>query len=329
MTIKKTIGPADWTIAKRIGNTANTDLCEQHNSMVAGVGRPAINTWSPRRVSVSGSIVWAQRWFVPPVPQMKLIITYEYNGVTGDGGTIDVKWDDPALSGLADLDSIALVGGSVFTAYEANVNIEGEGGPGYYFALEVTLAAGKRVDIIAVMLCTNEGAPALHESAAGVRLIEAGEYADDQPLHVDLMDRLVSAPRELLDFQSSTVFQFQGEDVNAAYVRGNLYPASWTAFKRAWRDVPFRISGESKGLTMLVHGYKLGAPDAYVQAIIDDAIELRCDITAVAFQTWLVGWVGDTSAALKEGWHSVYINVSPPAAGSLIIQGITLYEEEV
>ncbi len=92
---------------------------------------------------------------------------------------------------------------------------------------------------------------------------------------------------------------------------------------------PFRISGESKGLTLLVHGYKLGVADSYVQAIIDDTIELRCDITAVAFQSWLVGWVSDTSAALKEGWHTVYINVSGPAFGSLVIQGITIYEEEV
>jgi len=329
MAIKTTIGPADWTIAKRIGNAANTALCQQHNSMVAGVGRPAINTYSPRRVTVSGSVVWAQRWFVPPVPRMKILITYQYTGVSGDVGAIYAQWATPAAGALPDLEAIGLTGGNIFTAHEAYVDVEGEGGEDYFFSLNITLAPATHVDIFSVMLCTDEGTPSDHESVAGVRLIEAGEYADDQPFHVDLVDRLVSAPRELLDFQSSTVFQFQGEDTAVTKIRGTIYPSSWTAFKRAWRDIPFRISGESKGISMLVHGYKSGAAAAYVEAVIDQAVAVRCVITETVYQSWLIGWEKDVSSVLTPGWHTMTIYVSPPAAGSLIIEGISVYEVEV
>lgn len=317
----KVVGSADWAPIKRVGNTAVTGLCQQHNAMLATTGGPMCQCWDCRETSTDGAIGPIMRLNVPDVPSFRVSVIADYTGSEGDGGTVTAVFADG--SGTISSDTVNLVNG--VAQYLLEIAPGSSIGVDYYLYLEWALASGEDVThhgtCASPMVLTTSP---VHDGTYGGSVhIEDEEYADTEALTVDLMARMLQAPKIELASRCGHYLQHWGVAGDWTAARGRYVATSHVAVEN-WQGMRIRSTG--KKFKVLVQGYGSAGTGSVTVTIAGESVAVTISSTT-APTAYDERWhTGTSSAAVAAGYHTMNVLITPPSGGTLYVYAITVYE---
>jgi len=255
------------------------------------------------------------------VPSFRVSVIADYTGSEGDGGTLTAVYADG--SGTIDSAALDLVNG--VSQYVFELTPGADVGADYYLYLEWALAAGEtathRGTCVSPMVLTT--APAHDTTAGGSIHIEDEEHADKETLNVDLVRRMLVAPKLEIAARCSHFLQRWGYSGDWTPIRNSHIPTNY-AVVEDWQGMRVRSTG--KKFRVLVQGYGSASTGSVTVTIADQIITATVVSTAPP-TAYDERWHTATSSAIvPAGYHSMNVLITPSSAGTLVVYAITVYE---